>query len=444
MRPEKMLLFLELNEVNFEFVEAYVARGHLPNFESFFSQHGFAETSSESDYDELEPWIQWVTAHTGMPLAEHGIFRLGDITRADIEQIWERLSAHGLKVGAISPMNAKCRADDAAFFVPDPWTETPVIADPVVKRMFAAIVQAVNDNAQAYVKPRSLFDLAVGAAVTALPSHYGRYLHYVAQARARPWIKAIFLDQLLADLFTKSVRKHRPNFATLFVNAAAHIQHHYMFSSAVYDGTMKNPDGYVASGQDPLLDVYQAYDRILGDIVSQFPDARIMLATGLHQDPHPGLTYYWRIRDHAQFLRKLGLQFESVEARMSRDFLITCKDATEALTMESSLNSASAADGVKLFEVDNRGVDLFVMLTYPMNIDAKTEFSMGGRIFTNLVDDVAFVAIKNGQHNGIGYFSDNRTTVNLRGERFPLAEMPDKIMAAFDLSRSRETSRVAA
>ena len=442
MRPDKMLLFLELNEVNFEFVEAYVARGHLPNFKSFFSKHGFAETTSESQYDALEPWIQWVTAHTGMPLAEHGVFRLGDIVNTDIEQIWERLSAHGLKVGAISPMNAKCRTDDASFFIPDPWTDTRVIADPLVKRMFAAIVQAVNDNAQAHVKPRSLLDLAVGGAVTAIPSHYGRYLRYMMHSRARPWVKAIFLDQLLADLFTKSVRKHRPNFATLFVNAAAHIQHHYMFSSAVYDGAMKNPDGYVASGQDPLLDVYQAYDRILGDIVAQFSDARIMLATGLHQDPHPSITYYWRIRDHAQFLRKLALKFEAVEARMSRDFLITCKNSAEALSMEASLNSASTADDVKLFEVDNRGVDLFVMLTYPMNIDEFTEFSIDGRVVRNLVDDVTFVAIKNGQHNGTGYFSDNRASANLRGTCFPLADMPDKIMESFDLSDCREASRL--
>ncbi|HKR37855.1 MAG TPA: hypothetical protein VJT10_23640, partial [Steroidobacteraceae bacterium] len=101
------LLLLELNEVNFEFVEAYTRRGELPNFAALFQQHGFTRTTSETSYEQLEPWIQWVTAHTGKSLAEHSVFRLGDIASRDIPQIWELLEERGLKVGAISPMNAK-------------------------------------------------------------------------------------------------------------------------------------------------------------------------------------------------------------------------------------------------------------------------------------------------------------------------------------------------
>src|SRR4026207_498000 len=82
LKEEQMqtrLLLLELNEVNFEFVEAYTRRGELPNFAALFQQHGFTRTTSETSYEQLEPWIQWVTAHTGKSLAEHSVFRLGDI-----------------------------------------------------------------------------------------------------------------------------------------------------------------------------------------------------------------------------------------------------------------------------------------------------------------------------------------------------------------------------
>jgi hypothetical protein len=433
MRSKKMLLFLELNEVNFEYVEAYTERGHLPNFKAFLGQHGYAETTSEENYEELEPWIQWVTAHTGLTLAEHGIFRLGDITGSDIEQIWEKLAVHGLSVGAISPMNAKCRLDKADFFVPDPWTNTALVADPVVKRLYGAIAQAVNDNAQSRVTAQSLLNLAVGGLLSAAPSNYGQYLQYVAKAKSHPWKRAIFLDQLLSDLFVKSVRTHQTNFATLFLNAAAHIQHHYLFSSAVYDGAMRNPDWYVDSAQDPLLDVYTAYDRILGGVRSSFPDARIMLATGLHQDPHPRVTYYWRIRDHAAFLKKINVHYKCVEPRMSRDFLLVCDGAEAARVAEARLNAAFADDGSHLFEVDNRGSDLFVMLTYPSIVDEGTCFSINAQKFTRFVDDVAFVAIKNGEHNGIGYFSDSKASHSLVGERFPLSEMPARIFDAFGL-----------
>src|SRR5688572_20763032 len=118
---KKQLLFLELNEVNFDFVQKYVARGGLPNFARLIARHGVTLTSSEQRYEQLEPWIQWVTAHTGRTFAEHGVFRLGDIVNRDIPQIWELLEERGFSVGAISPMNAKHRLRNPAFFVPDPW-----------------------------------------------------------------------------------------------------------------------------------------------------------------------------------------------------------------------------------------------------------------------------------------------------------------------------------
>jgi hypothetical protein len=429
----QQVLMLELNEVNFEAVEAYIAQGMLPNFAKFLAAHGYAKTSSEQDYDELEPWIQWVTAHTGLPLKDHGVFRLGDIVNSDIEQIWEKLAKRGISVGAISPMNAKCRGTDWDFFVPDPWTNTGVIAPPVISRMYGAIAQAVNDNAQDKISPASLVHLGIGSMVTAKPSNYSVYANYVAKARKNPWYKAIFLDQLLADLFERSVAKHKTGFATLFLNAAAHIQHHYMFSSATYRGAMRNPDWYIGHGQDPMLDVYSAYDRILGSMVQRFPHARIMIATGLHQDPHEELTYYWRLKNHATFLNKIGVEFDSVEPRMSRDFALYCKDADAAQRAAATLSSAKAADGTLLFDVDNRGADLFVMLSYPNDIHDMPYFTVGNVRHERLIDDVAFVAIKNGHHNGIGYFADSGAAKPSGDEIFPLHSMPDRIFGAFGL-----------
>jgi len=159
------LIFLELNEVNFAFIKGYVARGELPAFSRFLDAHGFTRTTSVQRYEELEPWIQWVTAHTGKSFADHGVFRLGDIVGHDHEQIWERLQGMGLSVGAVSPMNAKLRMQDPAFFVPDPWTQTGVVAPGHVARLHRAIAQAVGDNAQARITPGSFLDLAIGAAL---------------------------------------------------------------------------------------------------------------------------------------------------------------------------------------------------------------------------------------------------------------------------------------
>ena len=97
------LILLELNEINFDYVQRYAQRGELTHLADLIRRHGYAETTSETRYEELEPWIQWVTAHTGLPLQDHKVFRLGDVVHTDLEQIWELLEGQGLSVGAISP-----------------------------------------------------------------------------------------------------------------------------------------------------------------------------------------------------------------------------------------------------------------------------------------------------------------------------------------------------
>jgi hypothetical protein len=424
------LLLLELNEINFDHVRAYVERGELPVLGRMIEEHGIAETKSETDYEELEPWIQWVTAHTGLTLAEHRVFRLGDIVKHDLVQIWEHLEGHGLKVGAVSPMNAKNRCRAPAFFIPDPWTPTAITGSGTMKRLSTAISQAVNDNAQARVTPSSAVSLLAGTLRYARPANYFGYARLVGSAlRRRPWAKALFLDQLLADVFIGEVARTKPDFASLFLNAGAHIQHHYMFNSPAYSGERRNPDWYVAPGEDPVFQVYALYDRIVGQVRDAFPDAQLMLATGLHQDPHHEVTFYWRLRDHAAFLRAIGVPFRSVEPRMSRDFIIACADAAEAETAAVRLALVRSKDGEPLFEVDNRGSDLFVALAWPSDIPEDFQYVVGNEVRTGLRAQVAFVAIKNGEHNGIGYLIDTARRAGA-GEIFPLAEMPVRIAEA--------------
>lgn len=82
----KPLILLGLNELNFDYVRWYAERGHLPNFYRLFETYGVVCTSSEKTYQELEPWIQWVSIQTGKTFSEHGIFRLGDVTGSTIKQ----------------------------------------------------------------------------------------------------------------------------------------------------------------------------------------------------------------------------------------------------------------------------------------------------------------------------------------------------------------------
>lgn len=424
------LLVIELNELNFDAVRHYIGQGQLPVFNRLIEKHGVWETTSEAEYDHLEPWIQWVSAHTGKTFGQHGIFRLGDIVNEDVDQIWEILEAKGLSVGAISPMNAKNRTSKAAFFVPDPWTPTPVTGGLLLKKLYQSVAQAVNDNAQSKITKESLGWLLAGAGRFARPVNYAAYMQLAMNARSRSWNKALFLDLLLADTFIAQVRTSKVDFATLFLNAAAHNQHHYMFSSGAYSGASKNPRWYVPEGADPVLDTYKLYDRILEQIQSNFKNARLMIATGLHQDPHHQTEYYWRLADHDAFLRKHSIPFISVEARMSRDFVVRCDGPEQTRQAARLLAQMQSEDGLPLFEVDCRDNDLFVMLIYPNDIGPDFTFTAGNRRHSGFRSDVAFVAIKNGKHNGIGYLIDTADEGGTARPRIALTELFPRMITA--------------
>jgi hypothetical protein len=69
------LVLVELNEVNFDVVQEYIDKGEsLPNFETLM-RYESRLTTSEKQYDLLEPWIQWPSVHTGKTYSEHQIFR---------------------------------------------------------------------------------------------------------------------------------------------------------------------------------------------------------------------------------------------------------------------------------------------------------------------------------------------------------------------------------
>lgn len=401
-------ILLGLNELNFEYIKFYSEKGILPNFKTIFNNYKVVETQSEDEYKLLEPWIQWATIHTGKTFAEHQIFRLGDIVNSKEEQLFESIESRGFSVGAVSPFNAKNELKNPAFFVPDPWTTTTVSGNWFVQALYKAVHQSVNDNASGKLSISTLATLAIGVLRVVPIKKYPEYLKYFLN-RKRPGTKAVILDGLLADTFMYLFKKHKPDFSNLFLNSGAHIQHHYLFNSEAYDGELSNPNWYCEKGYDPLIVILKQYDRIIGELLKS--DINLLIATGLSQQPHNNLTFYWRINKHKEFTQKLELEgVDQVLPRMSRDFLIEFDSLKNASKGEQILNSfVMDKDQSKVFNVDNRGKSLFIELIYSSEI---TEGDSISSINTNLEiknfkNLISFVAIKNGEHNGIGYFVYN-------------------------------------
>lgn len=404
----KNLILLELNEVNFDAVNFYIERcQYLPGFKKLIEQ-SIVNTEAEPEYEHLEPWIQWPSVHTGKTYNDHRVFRLGDFVNSSSDQFFEQVEKVGFSVGAISPMNASNKLHNPAYFIPDPWTQTPCDNSFLSNSITEAIVQAVNDNSQSKLTFKTIFNLGLACVALVNPLRYIPMAIYAFKSFGKPWRKALFLDMILYEIHKTLFKRKNPNFSTLFLNAGAHIQHHYFFNSPFVDSPeLKNPSWYVGKDEDPFLEMVRVYDRMLLDLLS-LPNTEFIIATGLSQKPYEKLKFYYRLKDHRAFLEVLGIDFKDAIPRMTRDFLVSFDSVEKASLVEKQLSNILVDNKVNLFgEIDNRGKDIFVVLTYPFEITEETTISALGKQLS-LHELVTFVAIKNGEHQsrGFAYFSD--------------------------------------
>jgi len=400
------LTLLELNEINFDVAAQYLERypTKLTHIQRIINS-GLITTLAEKNYDELEPWVQWASVHTGLTYNQHGIFRLGDVVGADSPQIFELIELAGFSVGSISAMNTENRLKNAAYFIPDPWTKTLSDDSFWSKALTEAVSQAVNDNSQAKITFKTAVQIILALLRFARPKHYLRYVKYIFQSRWKPWLKPLVLDLLLYDIHYSFFKNRNPNFSTLFLNAGAHIQHHYFFNAEPIRQSIsiKNPTWYIKESADPLLDSLELYDLICGELLDR-KDSELIIATGLSQKPYDRVKFYYRLKAHEKFLEQLGLSYTAVHPRMTRDFLVEFQSELDAAEAEAILKKILIeSDGSPLFGViENRGSSLFVTLTYSNEIDETTNFIINEQVIL-LKPHVVFVAIKNGMHQSEGY-----------------------------------------
>jgi len=94
---------------------------------------------------------------------------------------------------------------------------------------------------------------------------------------------------------------------------------------------------------------------------------------------------------------------------MSRDFLVEVSDKKQALEIENQLNQFTDSVRSKpVFSVDNRGTSLFIEVIYDNDLVEGMSFDgPNGISLASLRSKLAFVAIKNGKHDGLGYVFSN-------------------------------------
>lgn len=436
MKMNKKLLLIEMNELNFDFIREYASKTKLKNLYKIINENNLI-TKSEEEYENLEPWIQWTSVHTGMNASEHKIFRLGDITKASITQIFEKVEKLGYSVGCISPMNTVNRLSKGSTFIPDPWTQTKSDDSWWSKNLSSMINQTVNDNSSGKLSIKSMLIILLSFLRFVRLSKYYRSIKIAISSVGKPWRKAIFFDRLIHEININLIRNKKPQFSTVFFNSMAHIQHHYLLNSKVNNSNLKNPEWYINPKYDPFAEGLQEFDDILKDYIN-LSNYEFIIATGLTQSHYNKLDFYWRIKNHYTFIKKIGVSYKSIHPRMTRDFLIEFNNDYEKEEAISILSKVYEKDSKKnLFnEIEERKDSIFVTLTY--SDDLKRKIIVSGEKEIEADNEIIFVAIKNGEHSEKGFLTYSNGIKHLVPKKSPHVSEIFNIIEKFFLGKNND------
>lgn len=373
----KKIFLLELNEFNKPLLQEAAQVWRLKNLEKLvhFSQtETFTEDTYESDF--LEPWVQWVSVHTGKPSSIHQIKHLGDVPDLEISQLWETLSEKGIRCGIWGAMNAsRGRAKNCPFFFPDPWTASETAYPEELNRLLDPL-RYISKNylhfSSLKIKPLITLFLRQKLGLSLLKEFF-LLIKNVIRFQAAPFVFIAFIEYLSALLFLKYKERYQPDFSLLFINTIAHLQHHH------WKGSSLRQNSRLKLGMQYL-------DRILGKIFAGLGSQEILVVTNaLSQknthDEKPWILY--RQIDQASFLQTVGIAFEKVEPHMTHDahlFFATqedCKQALQALEQAEIL-------GQKLFHVESypeTPKKIFYRIAFTDPVPPETSFVLKGKTF---------------------------------------------------------------
>ena len=392
------LIFISLNEVNFDLIKGYLSDPKFKNFKELSNK--IKKTECYEDYKNLEPWIQWPTIYTGKIASDHAQYRLGDSVNFNHNTIFNEIENLGISVGAVSPMNIKNNLKAPSYFIPDPWTDTSTD-----KNFWSIIISKtvsyfVKSNSDIKFNIKYFFFLKIIFLRFFKIRNIFLYLKLFFTSFRCKWRKALFLDLLLSDIHFSFFKKNKPDFSHLFLNGFAHIQHHYMFNSKINSNKIKNPDWYIDAKFDPIKEALLVYEKILDDYLNN-KNFEIIIATGLTQIPYDRIKFYYKLTKHRSFFNKFDINFESVQELMSRDFYLFFKNSDEAKKALDKIIKITDKKNKKIFgDFQITGNRLFISFAYDVEIlDQLIDHSEEIKIF----DYVNFVALKNGMHSGQGF-----------------------------------------
>lgn len=451
------VLVMELNELCPPIVEKMMARGELPNFKRLHAKSDVHVTWT--DDPDLEPWVQWVTAHTGKTQEVHGAKELDEGYRVDLPRVWDMLGDAGYSSLVFGSMNSR-RFSDKAFLVPDPWSVRVEPSDPAYKAFheFIAFNVTEHTNARAKVSKKMVLDFARfmvsrGLSINTVMKAIRQLASEKTSGRDLKWARSMVLDLLMWDVFENEYRRRKPDFATFFANSTAFLQHRYWRHMEPEAYQVKPGEADMKAYGDAIESSYRHMDWLLGRAMRLVgPSGRIVFITALSQEAnlryeHIGGKFVYRPHAFDELNAFMGgpkdVTFEPV---MTHQAWASMKSKEDADQFEAALKGLQS-NGETVMEWRRSDNRIFFWCRFISKVDEDmvvTCASSGER--KDFSDLFALIGqVNNSKHNRNGCFWVERTDGKgqVHADKLPLQQVTEKLLGMFPTAKS-ETSRQAA
>ena len=360
---KKRILLIELNEFSEDLLKLGAYKLKLRNIKKLLHLNSRDTTSlDENEHYGLDPWVQWVSIHTGKPSEEHKVKHLGDVVNLKKSQIWEKLGDLGYSTGLWGVMNGSLKKTKYSYFyLPDPWTITEK-AKPQKLNKFLSLPRYYAQN---YLEPsKKLLMLTFLDLLKFILSDWNFiYLrNEIIYA-----LKVIFFNGLnntilfgLFDLishkiFIKYKINYDPNLSIIFLNCLAHAQH---------DSWTKNK---IKKDMKIILEIVDMILSNFFEIINQ--DEAILVMNGLGQKNVEDKDYcIYRQKNPKSFLNFLGVKFDTFQQCMTNESHLFFKSKNNMLEAFKILDNIYISNE-KLFyvELSEKNFSIF----YQVNIFHK-------------------------------------------------------------------------
>jgi Type I phosphodiesterase / nucleotide pyrophosphatase len=445
------VILLEFNELCPTLITRFMEQGELPHFQRLYRDSQVYVTDAEESAPNLEPWIQWVTVHSGLSFAEHGVFHLGDGHNLNCKCLWDIASDHGLKVWVCGSMNIGYRQPINGWVLPDVWSTgcAPFPDELVPFYDFVRSQVQEHTNTEASHSKSALirflgFMLSHGLSSATVCAIAKQIVGERFTGNGR-WKRATLQDKLQWDVFRSYYKKFRPNFSTFFLNSTAHFQHLHWRNMDPGPFRVKPADEEQLEFERAILYGYKQMDKIVRDALSMADEkTTLVLSSALGQQPcllfeDTGGKVIYRPRDFAQVLEFAGItEPYRVAPVMAEQFHVHFDCTADASVAAERLRSV-LVEGHPALLAEQDGASVFsgCRIWHRLSKEAQLQSPTCNRSVPFFELFYVTEGMKSGMHHPDGILWIRRTGVEPRvhAEKVPLLDVAPTILSLFAIPK---------